>query len=423
MKRTNSLFTHGLNLLVVVGVGLFYSCQKSDTSPIDSNAPKVRELHTAEKQTLQNSNTFAFKAFSELNTMKPADENLFISPLSLSMALAMTYNGADGSTKAGMKKALSLDNLTDEELNKSFQSLAAYLPSIDQTVTFTPSNAIWYSNKYTPQATFVQKSKDYFSAQIQGLNFADVDASKSTMNGWVKEKTQGKIESIVDEISASHVMFLMNAIYFKGTWTYAFDKKQTYQGPFYLANGSAPNKTFMSTKAEVAYVQDADKVLVNLPYGNKQFMMTLIMPTEDKTLTQLMSTLNAENLSGWLSNTQTATKQVVIPKFTVKGDYTKKEFNTILIRLGMGEAFSNQADFSKLLENFSKGDLAISEVAHKTFIEVNEEGTEAAAVTSIGVGTTNVNVETPLVFNRPFVYLIREKDSGAILFMGKLMNP
>jgi serpin B len=387
--------------------------------------PQVRELTASERKTVQQSTDFAFDAFRRLNAFKPADKNQFISPFSLAMAVAMTANGADGTTKEGMYQTLGMQALSDQQINQSFQSLSQYLNGIDPTVRFQPANSIWYRQELTPQTAFVQTNQTYFDALVKGLDFTDSEATKNTINAWVKDKTEGKIEKIVDKVSGDHQMFLLNAIYFDGTWTYQFDKSLTKPADFMVSGNTTVRADFMKTQGVMSYLADAEKVLVNVPYGNKQFEMTLIMPQGEKALDPLLTGLDAETFANWQSQTQTDSVQLLLPKFRFEGDYTQREFNTVLSDMGMEEAFSNTANFSRLFEGSSRN-LKIDEVAHKTFVQVDEKGTEAAAVTVVSVvfrSSSAPKVPPLFYFNRPFLYLIREKNSGAILFMGKMMNP
>lgn len=276
---------------------------------------------------------------------------------------------------------------------------------------------VWLYKDYQLQAPFVKLNQTYFDATVLGLDFTS-PAAKDQMNNWVKEKTNGKITGIIEATSADDVLFLINAIYFKGTWTYLFDKELTKPAPFYLEDGSTVSHDFMTaTKTKYLYYQDNSKKLIDLPYGNGQFSMTLLVPEGQHTVNDVVQELNDENLSAWLAAADTSGVELHMPKF--KMEY-KKELNETLAALGMGIAFSSDADFSNMV-NGSRS-LNISEVMHKTFLEVNEEGTEAAAVTSVGIGVTSAG---PSVLNidRPFVFLIREKSSNTILFIGKLMQP
>ncbi len=342
---------------------------------------------------------------------------MFISPLSISMALTMAYNGAGSTTKEAMRQTLGFELPTDEEINQSYKSLAELLQGMDKKVIFTYANSLWYNQDFQLQTPFVKLNQTYFDATVQGLNF-NSPAAKDQMNNWVKEKTNGKITSIVEGTSANDVLFLLNAIYFKGTWTYLFDKERTKPAPFYLEDGSTVSHDFMTaTKAKYLYYHDDSKKLIDLPYGNGQFSMTLLVPEGQHTVNDVVQELNQEKLSAWLAAADTSGMELHLPKF--KLEY-KTKLNETLAALGMGIAFSSGADFSNMVEGAYP--LAISEVMHKTFLEVNEEGTEAAAVTSVVISVTSAG-PAALDVNRPFVFLIREKSSNTILFIGKLMQP
>ncbi len=401
---------------MVAATMMVTSCQKDLTAPETNNTPKLRPLTTQEIKTLDSSNDFAFRAFAALRTEEPT-ANVFISPLSISSALTMAYNGADGSTKEAMRQTLGFTPQTDAELNQSFKNLSDLLTGIDKKVIFTSANSIWHAQQFTLQAPFIQNNATYFDATVKGLDFGSAGA-KDEINNWVKEKTQGKIETIVQEIRPEHIMFLINAIYFKGTWTYPFDKKLTKQAPFYKEDGSSTAVDFMTLKTgRYRYYQDANQQLIDLPYGNRQFSMTLLVPKGNATISDLSRNLSRDQLTTWLSQADSSGLELHLPKF--KLEY-KKELRQMLTQLGMGEAFSDQANFSRMLAGSSQN-LAISEVMHKTFVEVNEEGTEAAAATSVGVVLTSM--PPTIRVDRPFIFLIREKSSNAILFIGQLMNP
>ncbi len=399
----------------LAAAGLLSSCQKEMVTPDQRHTPKLRPLATQEVKTVSSANEFAFKSFSTLRSAEPT-QNVFISPFSISTALTMAYNGADGSTKEAMRQTLGFENLNDEEINQAYKNLLALLENLDQKVTFTAANSIWYAQQFQLQAPFVKNNQTYFQAQAQGLDFSS-NTAKNTINDWVKAKTQGKITDIIQEIRPEHVLFLVNATYFKGTWTYPFNKKLTRPALFRQEDGTTQNIDFMTMEnGRYLLYQDATRQVIDLPYGNQQYSMTLIVPQEQHTVQEVAKTLNSNKLTEWLTKADTSKLELQMPKF--KLEY-QKELREILTQLGMGEAFSNQANFSRMLQ--SDQSLAISEVMHKAFVEVNEEGTEAAAATSVGVVLTSLPQVVQI--NRPFIFLIREKSSNAILFIGQFMNP
>ncbi|MBD1398517.1 serpin family protein [Pontibacter sp. JH31] len=399
-----------LSGIALAMLSLFSACQKEVVDNAEQNL-----LLRAQEETVASSNDFAFRAFQQLSQTEGA-HNVFISPLSISMSLGMAYNGADGETKEAMRQTLGFTLSSDAEINQSFKELDAKLKGVDRKVVFTSANSLWHSKRISLKTPFVKTNQTYFDATVQGLDFAS-PAAKDQMNNWVKSKTNGKIEQVVDEVRHEHVLFLINAIYFKGTWTYPFDKKLTKPEPFHLENGSTITPDFMTMKdGEYLHYQNDQVQLIDLPYGNQQYSMTILVPGRDRTVQEVAQDLSADRLATWLADARKITYALHMPKF--KLEYGK-ELSGMLKQLGMGIAFSNQADFSGMAED--RNNLAISEVKHKTFVEVNEEGTEAAAATSTGMVATSMPPSVRI--DRPFVFMIREKSSNAILFIGKLMQP
>ncbi|MGV3538206.1 MAG: serpin family protein [Rufibacter sp.] len=393
----------------------FSSCQQDEPTP-DNNLPNVRPLTEQENNIVTGANSFAFKSFAQISQLEN-DKNVFISPLSLSMALTMAYNGAASTTKEGIKETLGFGNATDEDINQSFKSLTELLVGIDKKVTFTAANSLWLNNHYQLKAPFVNTNQTYFNATLKSLDFSSPNA-KTEINNWVKDNTQGKIPSIVESVTQDHLLFLVNAIYFKGTWTYQFKKELTQSRPFQLQDGSSISHPSMTlTKGKYLLYQDNTKILVDLPYGNKQYSMTLLMPQEPQTVASLATELTPANMAAWLEQADSTSLELHLPKFKLALSYDNVLIQT-LKNLGMGEAFTGNANFSGMVQG---GQVAISQVNHKTFLDVNEEGTEAAAATSVGVVVTSL--PAAISFNRPFIFMIREKSSNAILFIGKLMKP
>jgi serine protease inhibitor len=396
---------------------IFLYCSKCPTKTIE-NTPSL-DLTAAEKSLLKSDNKFGFKLFQEV-VREEKDKNVFISPLSISMALGMTYNGANGSTQEAMKNTLELNGLTLQEVNESYQHLIKLFSELDPSVLFQIANSIWYRQSWTFEEDFIQLNKTYFDAVVSGLNFDDPH-SADVINAWVNENTKGKITSIINPpIDPSMVMFLINAIYFKGTWTYQFDKNATREWPFLLPDNSTKPCQMMGQKSEFPYYENDDFQAVNLPYGKGDYCMIVFLPKWGKNVDSLIANLNQENFEVWLSEFHSDSGKVCLPKFIL--EYGLK-LNDALKALGMSVAFDpDQADFTRMHPGAG---LFISEVKHKTFVEVNEEGTEAAAVTSVGMELSALPPPLPfeIVMDRPFVFMIRENLSGAILFMGKIVEP
>jgi serine protease inhibitor len=395
----------------------FLYCSKCPTKTIEN--PPSLNLTTAEKSLLQSDNKFGFKLFQEV-VKEEKDKNVFISPLSVSLALCMTYNGANGSTQEAMQNTLELNGLTLQEVNESYQHLIKLFSELDPNVLFQIANSIWYRQGWSFEEEFIQLNKTYFNSTVSGLDFSDPH-SADVINNWVSENTKGKITSIIDPpIDPSMVMFLIDAIYFKGTWTYQFDKNATREWPFSLPDNSIKPCQMMGIKIEFFYYENDDFQAVDLPYGKRDYSMIVFLPKWEKNVDSLIANLNQENFDAWFSEFHSDSGKVCLPKFTL--EYGLK-LNDALKALGMSVAFDpDQADFTKM---YPEPGLFISEVKHKTFVEVNEEGTEAAAVTSVGIELSALPPSLPfeIVVDRPFVFLIRENLSGTILFIGKIVEP
>ncbi|MEA1912385.1 MAG: serpin family protein [candidate division WOR-3 bacterium] len=397
------------NIVLLLCIGLV-QCTKNPVSPV------FRELTNAEKGLVESDNRFGLKLFREV-IKEEEDKNVFISPLSVSMALGMTYNGANGSTQEAMQTTLELDGLTIQEVNESYESLIELLTQLDPKVQFQIANSIWYRQEYSFEEEFINRCKTYFNALVRGLDFNDSNAA-DTINEWVNENTNGKIKEIIDKpIDPLTVMFLIDAIYFKGIWTYEFDKEQTKDDQFYLPYGTRKSCKMMEQKGDFQYFSNADFQAVDLPYGDGDFSMTIFLPHPEKNIDSLIAEFNEENWNQWISSFSEQEITLQLPKFTLEYEI---KLNDVLKALGMEIAFDgNRADFTKM---YKPGGIYIDRVKHKTFVKVNEEGTEAAAVTSVEMKFVSVSGFYMRV-DRPFVFVIRENQSQTILFIGKIVEP
>ncbi len=399
-------------LAVIVTLSMFsLSCSKDTiTTPKEK---EVRELTQFEKQLVQADNKFGLKLFRETVKYEP-EKNIFISPLSVAMALGMTYNGANSETKTAMEITLELQGLTVQQINEAYKSLIELLTNLDPKVTFEIANSIWYREDFYVLPEFINTNQSYFNAVVSSLNFSSPE-TLSIINNWVKNATKGKIEKILDEIPADVVMYLINAIYFKGDWTYQFDKDKTEDALFYTSPGVTLPCKMMKQENSFLYFQNDDFQAIDLSYGDKDYSMTIFLPNPETEINLLISGMTQEHYTNWLGSFNETELTLFMPRF--KCEYEIK-LNDILVNLGMGIAFTGQADFTKINPD---GDLFISEVKHKTFINVDEEGTEAAAVTSVGIIRTSFPPTMRL--DKPFFFVIRENRSETILFMGKIIKP
>ena len=329
----------------------------------------------------------------------------------------MTYNGANGSTEEAMREALQLGDLTIQEINESYKGLIELLANLDPKVRFDLANSIWYRQGFPVEEEFIKLNKAYFDAQVRGLDFDDPNAS-DIINKWVDASTDSKIEEIVPkEIDPSTVMYLINAIYFKGSWTYEFDESLTKDDLFSLPDGSQKSCKMMKQEGGFQYFENSDFQAIDLPYGGGDFSMTVFLPRAGKDVDFLIEEFSQENWDLWINSFSEHELTLQLPKFTLEYDLT---LNDVLKALGMEIAFDrDRADFTKMYTG--PGRLYISKVKHKTFVKVNEEGTEATAVTAVDMQIDSVLPSMRV--DRPFVFMIRENRSGTILFVGKIVEP
>ncbi|MEH2185995.1 MAG: serpin family protein [Nostoc sp.] len=381
--------------------------------------PLQKKTVNTDTKIVESSNKFGFKLFSEVLKNDRGEKNIFISPSSVAIALAMTYNGASGSTQQAMAKTLELQGMNLPEINSSYAAaLKQLLDNSDAKVQLKIANSLWANQDVTFAPDFLKKNQDFYQAKVSNLNFKDVAAS-SIINNWVKENTNGKINKIVETIEPNQVLFLINAIYFKGNWTNEFDKNQTAQYPFHITSGKRKQHLMMSQYGDYRYYESEQFQAVSLPYDKDgKVSFYIFLPKQNSNLKEFYKNLNVENWEKWMTQFNKQKGFIRLPRF--KTDY-EVTLNDALKSLGMEEAFSNKANFSGMGKNF-----AISQVKHKTFFEVNEEGTEAAAATSVGIVATSLREEAEpfrMIVDRPFFCVIRDNQTGNVLFMGSIIEP
>ncbi|GAA6618945.1 serpin family protein [Scytonema sp. NUACC26] len=390
----------------------------AQTSQPRSESPMSKQPSSPETKLVNANTKFGFKLFSEV-LKNESDRNIFLSPSSVSLALAMTYNGANGSTREAMTKALELQGLTLQQINSSNAALKKSLENPAPEVKLSIANSLWANKEASLNRDFIQRNQEFYTAKIANLNFKDTNAP-NTINQWVNDNTEGKIPKIVEKIDPDQVLFLINAIYFKGRWSDEFDKAQTSDRPFYLISGQQKQHPMMSQKGDYRYYENQQFQAVSLPYGKDgKVSLYIFLPKQTSSLKSFYQNLSAENWENWMTQFSKREGLVRLPRFKMDYDIN---LNNALAALGMSEAFSNKANFSAMGKN-----LKISEVKHKTFVEVNEEGTEAAAATSVGIMPLSARVPSKepfsMIVERPFFCTIRDNRTGSILFMGSIVEP
>ena len=359
---------------------------------------------------------FAFKLFAQL-AQRESGKNIFISPASVFLALAMTYNGAGGETQRGMAEALELAGMSLDQVNRAGAELLRSLRSIDPQVRLAVANSLWGRQGIVFDREFLRRCAEFYGAEVQTLDFADPRAL-ATINGWVRQHTEGKIEKILDRLGGDMLMVLLNAIYFKGNWTRTFDRQRTEQRAFHLLGGGQKQLPLMAQSGEYQYCEDQGFQAISLPYGGGRLSMYVFLPAEGSGLAAFQQRLSDASWGAWMQQFRKTEGTIALPRFKLEYDVS---LNGALQALGMADAFSRRADFAGM----GAGALKIDEVRHKTFVEVNEEGTEAAAVTAVTMMRASfVSKRTfRMVVDRPFFCAIRDNQSGTILFMGAIVDP
>ncbi|MFH1311936.1 MAG: serpin family protein [Candidatus Eisenbacteria bacterium] len=420
--RTFGLFFSVFMLIALAGCGRDSLCPQSDEE--HSGDPLSQEILVSAN------NDFAFRLFKEI-VKAQSDSNIFISPLSVSMALGMTMNGAGGSTLDSMLMTLGFPGYSTESADQCYRDLIDLLTGLDPEVLFEIANSIWGRSGVIFEAPFLEACRTCFDAEVSSLDFDQPDAS-DIINGWVDEKTHGKITEIVPKpIDPATMIILVNAIYFLGNWQYQFDPADTKDDWFHPPNEPKTPCRMMSRPqfpppsdvtellADYSVVLNDHFQAVDLPYGDSLFTMTLLLPRHGQDVDEIISWLNPDRWDSLTSSFHTCRGVLLMPRFELKYNLV---MNDVLTALGMGEAFGD-ADFSEMCRSMA---LQITAVRHKTYVRVNEVGTEAAAVTEVECGPTSVPPECSsftIKVDHPFMFVIRERYTNTILFVGRVLNP
>lgn len=386
----------------------------------DTEDQAITDLTPTEKsaKVIAADNQFGFEIFQKINTSLDEPKNTMISPMSVSLALAMLYNGADGNTKKQMEDMLHKANLTPDDINQSYKELIAALSSHDPKVELAISNAIFYRNSFSIKNEFITTNQNYYNAEVAGLDFSKTTETLDKVNGWVNTNTKGKIEKILEKVKPEDVMYLLNAIYFNGEWQYQFNSKETANMPFTKEDNQVVQVPTMTIENKFNYFSNQTFQMLEMPYGSGKYSMLVFLPASGKTTNNVISLLNPENITDWLSKMTELNRKLYLPKFEFKFDQSLVD---VLKALGMTDAFSDAKANLTGISDAAK--LVVSEVIHKSYIKVDERGTEAAAVTEVTIIYTSIGPDNSFRVNHPFVFAIREKDTKAILFIGKVMNP
>ena len=406
-----SACTSGLALVLLAACGGDGTGPSSEPPPLLTALP--RPLTAAETSLASASNRFAFDLLAHARATDP-EGTVFLSPLSASMALGMTLNGANGTTFDAMRTTLGFGSLPQAEINAGYRGLLDLLARLDSSTDIRVGNSIWAETGFPFLPTFVQEGQEWFDAEVRNVAFAD-PATLEAVNGWVREKTGGKIPKLLDQFDPQTVMTLLNAVYFKGSWRTAFKPSQTRSESFTAPSGAQP-VAMMHREGAIQYAEDLRYQAVDLLYGNGGFGMTLVLPRPGVSLADVLGEDPAVGWDAVVDRLTERTVELAMPRFRLE---YRRDLSDDLRALGMAVAFDDQqADFSRMAAPPIQ--LFISSVLQKTFVEVNEEGTEAAAATAVQIGVTSLPQTYQMKVDRPFLVAIRERFSGTLLFLGQV---
>jgi serine protease inhibitor len=400
------------------------ACRRDVTAPAQV-APATltqlpRSLTLPEAAVRDASNAFSFALWSKINAAQTG-ANVFISPLSASFALGMTMNGAATATYDQMHSALQFGNSSLGDINAGYKSLIALLESLDPSVKMQIANSVWYRAGFPVLPSFLDSTSTYFGATVKGLNFNDQPASLAAINGWVSDATSAKIPQVLDSIDPSAMMFLINAIYFKGSWRSRFDPALTTTATFTASTSTTQQMQLMHQVSPLLYAETAAYQAVDLSYGDSAFTMTVLLPKAGTDVEALAASLTPATWQTVVAGLHPVEEvDLSLPKLTLG---YQRQMNGDLEALGMVEPFNpNGADFTRIASPPTGLSLFIGFVQQNTFLDINEEGTEAAAVTTVGVFATAAIIPPVMRVDRPYVIVIRERLSGTVLVLGKVVR-
>lgn len=404
--------------LVVMMASLLclFACESEDVTPVKKKRVDI-PLSVSETEMVNGGNDFAFNLFRKVNENHTQPTNTFISPISVSYAFSMLNNGANGITRKEIQKVLGNEGFTPEEVNTYCEKMMIASRDLDNEVIVETANSVWLRNGIRIIPSFTDACKKSYSSDINNVDFTQ-SRTLDQMNRWASDKTHGKVPSILDNLNPEAVFYLMNALYFKGSWEKPFDKKQTKNELFTNEGNSKVTVPMMNKTLPAAYFENDQFSMINLPYGNSAFNMLVLLPHEGVSVATVLAGLNQNSWKEMLQRPKGYQVRLKLPRFQVSYDI---KLNEILDSLGMHSAFnSSNADFSSMCSN----PIFLTLARQKAFVQINEEGTEAAAVTIVGGDFTSPGPAPSRDFfvDRPFIYIIREYSTGAIFFMGAVQS-
>lgn len=412
-------------LPLFIGVALL-SCKKIDSvnteptsKPFVEEIPVLTDLNAnmlkCDTHITSASNQFGFNLLNEINKTASEVDNIFISPTSVSTIFAFCANGANGETRQEIINTLGFQDKTMEEVDEYFMHFTNSIGSLDPKATLAIANSVWPASWLSVKQAFIDAGVKYFDAQTQTLDYANSDAN-DIINSWVEDKTNDRIKNLLDELDLGVAMVLVNAIYFKADWSVEFDPEQTHDAQFTYADGSAGTVQMMHKNDTVRYYEDQSMQAVEMYYGDSTFSMVVMLPKETYSTDDIIAGLDDEKWTAINNAFVSAEMNVYLPRTKIEW---KSELNDYLQIMGIKKAF-NAADFSNITDNVR---LVISQVIHQSFLEINEQGSEAAAATAIVIRYTSAGPASVFRADKPFVLAIKENTTNAVLFAGEINKP
>jgi serine protease inhibitor len=412
MNKSKRAIAIAIALVIMTASG----CSLKKSIEVESKYTiQAKELTSSVDKISSANNKVAFKFLSE--TLKANNkENVIISPLSLNTILALTQNGAAGNTKEQMLKALELQGLDDNTINESYRNIIAHFNSL-KSIETKIGDSIWIRKNAHVKKELIDIGKNYYEAEINEVDFTKKD-TVDTVNKWVSDRTAGKVDKMMDAFQDDTYMTLINTVYFKGKWSNPFTESSTSKQKFTSSDGSTKDVDMMKETMGIEYIKNTNFQAARIPYEDNNFGMYVFLPNKDSSVDKLVNEMTMENWNKWVNEFKKTQVQVSLPKFKIEFE---EELNSMLKGFGMKDAFDGNANFSNITD---KTGLYIDLVKQKSYIDVNEAGTEAASATAVVMRTVSVPLDpTQFTVDRPFIYAIADKKTGLIIFMGKVEKP
>ena len=410
----------GRLLMVVILLVMFVTACNHTSAKLISLENRQALAAEIDARIVKSSNDFGMQLYQQLVQSKEKQQkNIMISPISISMALAMTYIGSNGESQTSMAKTMGWRDMSLDEVNRGNKSLVSLLNQPSSGVQMSIANSLWLRHGTSLHRDFTRAIQEYYYAKVTELDFNDPEAP-NTINDWINKNTNGKIPKLIESIDPMEVLILMNAVYFNGGWKKEFQQSATKEESFKLPDGSTKQVQMMAQTGTYEYLSDEEFQAIRLPYGEGQMDMLIILPAETSSLDDLHNKLWSDH-NRWRQTFQQSQGEIKLPRFKVEYEQQLKE---PLKSMGLTVPFDEvEADFSGIAP--VPPNLFISAIAHKTIVEVNEKGTEAAAVTSVHMAQASAPIDTPfqMTINRPFFFAIEDRQTNAWLFVGSIVEP